>query len=128
MYLALSGISAVSAMAFYASSERDVYERRKLQQEFDAMLEAERVKARAHTAAENERLKGAPSLWNGTLTAHDSSLQGHLMLRNARSGSSVEVLEENVGADQQYLTVRDATGAVGLYPIKWVRREGATPA
>ena len=63
----------------------------------------------------------APSLWKAVLTNADARLQGHVMLRNVRIGTRVEVLEERQGPGERYLTQRDAqTGAVGWYPADWV--------
>ena len=62
-----------------------------------------------------------PPLWKAVLTNADARLQGHVMLRNVRIGTPVEVLEERQGPGERYLTLRDVqTGAVGLYPTDWV--------
>ena len=124
LYLALSGASAVGAASFYALSQRDAETRRKLERDFDVLLAAERVKARTEEADRASRLRDAPVLWKGVVLQHDPRLQGHAMLRGSLPGSTVEVLEESVGADQRYLTVRNsATGAMGFLPIAWVRRD-----
>ena len=43
------------------------------------------------------------------------------MLRNVKIGTAVEVLEDNQGPGERYLTLRDKqTGSVGWYPKDWV--------
>ena len=69
-------------------------------------------------------LMQAPALWSGTLTNADRRLQGHVMLRNVKIGAAVEVLEDNQGPGERYLTLRDVqTGAVGWYPKDWVSED-----
>ena len=94
-----------------------------MEDHFDAMLAAEREKAREEVSATAKRLAGAPVLWEATVLQHDPSLQGHVMLRGSKPGATVEVLEESVGAGERYHRVRDrATGSLGLLPSDWVRR------
>ena len=48
------------------------------------------------------------------------------MLSGAKLGLVVDVLEEDVGADKGYHTVRDrSTGRSGFYPKAWVERKSA---
>ena len=71
-----------------------------------------------------DAMKDMPALWTAVCTTAHHSLQGHVMLRHVKPGARVEVLEENVGAGERYHTVRDAVGAVGLYPSDWLKKVG----
>ena len=96
---------------------------------YRSLLQAETLKAQ-HGREETElRLRDAPTLWNGVLTASDGRLRGPAMLPRARRGAHVDVLEEGVGADQSYLTVRDRdTGLLGWYPRRWVELQHEAPS
>ena len=124
LYLALSGASALGAAGLYLSSQQEVDQRRRLEAQFELDLASERVKADVEAAAKERRLEHAPVLWRGLVTQNDARLSGPVMLRGARPGAGVDILEEAVGADARYLTVRDRdSGAMGMLPTSWVRRE-----
>ena len=126
IFLLGAGMSGLGALGFWVSSQRELAERRQLELQFDAMLAAERVKARADEAATAERLRNAPVLWRGVVTMSDSRLQGHKMLRGSSVGAGVDVLEQSTGDHGKYLTVRDRqTGQSGLILESWVRPETA---
>jgi hypothetical protein len=122
LYAVLSGASAVGAGSLYVMTLREAEDRRRLEADFDAVLAAQRIKAREEVDARAERLRNAPVLWDGVVLQYDASLQGHAMLRGARAGAAVEVLEEAVGDKKKYLTARDkVTGSLGMLPMEWVR-------
>ena len=129
LYLGLSGLSAFSAGALYLATEREAAQRRDLERYFEQVLAAERVKARTELAERDAALRGAPILWSGVLTQADTRLQGYAMLRGSPVGATVDILEENVGQDNKYHTVRDnKTGSTGLHLATWVRKADATTA
>lgn len=124
LYLGLAAASATGAAALTLVSERETRNHQQMQQEFDAMLAKERIKAQQEEAERNARLKDAPALWKAELRNADRRLNGHVMLRNANIGAQVEVLEERQGPDERYLTVRDLkTRQIGWYPVDWVSKE-----
>ena len=99
-------------------------ERQSLEDQFDAMLQAERLKSREAQSTRDARLRNMPVLWRGVVTMHDHRLQGPVMLRGSHVGATVEVLEERQGAGERYLTARDVdSGSTGLILESWVRRD-----
>ena len=105
----------------------DASTKRTLEAELDTRLHEDARKARADQYTREENMREAVSLYAGVLTKQYPGLNGPLMLNGARLGAEVDVLEEDVGADGSYLTVRDKlTGRSGFYPKAWVARKDAS--
>ena len=122
LYLGLSAASALGAATLALMNHQETQAHQRLQNELGAILARERERAKKEEDAKTAEMKDRPALWDGVLMNADARLQGHLMLRNVKVGTTVEILQEQQGPDQRYLTVRDAaTGHVGWYPADWVR-------
>lgn len=112
--------TGAAAAAFYLVDRSQQQARERLAEELDSRsgkFEAQHVDTGADDVADD-----AAALWRGTIASASPGLMGDIMLRSARVGEAVEVLAEDVGPGQAYLRCRNpTTGAVGLYPMTWVR-------
>ena len=97
-------------------------QRRKFANEIGTLMATDQRKELIEQAETERRWAEAEPLWRGTITQAVSVLDGKKMLKSARVGVAVDVLEEDVGDGGAYLMVRTAdTGALGWYPKLWIR-------
>ena len=121
VYGALSLLSAAGATALYLSDRAQQSTRAQLNAEFDAKLASAQLRAKEEKDAKVKSLKNAPTLWSGVLLQSDARLRGHAMFQG-KAGMAVDVLEEGVGDDGKYVTVRSAEDGsqVGWFLRDWV--------
>ena len=114
-------MSAAGAVALFVSEKNQQSIRAQLNAEFDAQLASAQLRAKEEKEAKVKSLQNAPTLWSGVLLQNDSRLRGHAMFQG-KVGMAVDVLEEEVGDDGKYVTVRSAEGGpqLGLFPRDWV--------
>lgn len=116
--------SGATAVGLYALMEFESERKRRFANEFQTRLSEDVRKGRLEQREREAAMKDAVPLYSAVLTKTYPGLNGPLMLNGARAGAEVDVLEENVGSDGGYHTVRDKrSGRSGFYPIVWVERK-----